>query len=404
MILLPNGCSCSNISVHPRNWKTKKASLKIKWYIFYRFYDPMFKDDPKYKGNKLVVLKGIDKYTDLEQRQQVVQAMLDNELELLTKFAYNPITGEKTIPQEVEYIIDPCTPFLPALRKATENLSVADSTMIELDMVIRCIEGPAKQIRIDTLAIKDITRKHIRRLLDQCKRVHDHWSAHKFNRYRSCLMILFSELQELEATEIDPVTKVKKQKTTKRLREVLTDEQRVKINAYLKPRFYTFWRLIQIFFHSGGREAEMLQLKVKDVNLKNQTYKLLIKKGKQQEKLKTIKDSVLPLWTELIEKADPEYYVFSEGLVPGPKTIRREQITRRWKQHVKDKLGVTADFYALKHLNTTAVVKVMSKREKALQIAASLNSHESTAMVKNIYDVEAEQSEHEILKSVNNEF
>jgi hypothetical protein len=41
-----NGCSRSDISVTPQNWKTKKASLKYPWKIHYRFYDPACKGAP----------------------------------------------------------------------------------------------------------------------------------------------------------------------------------------------------------------------------------------------------------------------------------------------------------------------------------------------------------------------
>ena len=37
---LINGCSRTEIAVYPKNWNTKKASLKKAWYIWYRFFDP----------------------------------------------------------------------------------------------------------------------------------------------------------------------------------------------------------------------------------------------------------------------------------------------------------------------------------------------------------------------------
>jgi hypothetical protein len=45
--MLLNECWMSPVSVFPANWNTNRASLKVKWYFSFRFYDPAFKDDPK---------------------------------------------------------------------------------------------------------------------------------------------------------------------------------------------------------------------------------------------------------------------------------------------------------------------------------------------------------------------
>ena len=71
----------------------------------------------------------------------------------------------------------------------------------------------------------------------------------------------------------------------------------------------------------------------------------------------------------------PEDYVFSKGLKPGSGQIRADQITRRWRRHVKGKvekggLGVTADFYSLKHLNLDETAAVLDSKD-----ASAMASH-----------------------------
>jgi len=56
-----------------------------------------------------------------------------------------------------------------------------------------------------------VRRKHIKLILNDCGT-----TPHKFNKYRSYLMILFNELIELEATDQDPASGLKKQKTVKK--------------------------------------------------------------------------------------------------------------------------------------------------------------------------------------------
>jgi hypothetical protein len=98
-------------------------------------------------------------------------------------------------------------------------------------------------------------------------------------------------------------------------------------------------------------------------------------------------------------------YLFSRRQKPGLTIINEEQISRRWLERIKHKpeLGnVTADFYALKHLNSTETRTIAGA-----QAAAAQNSHKSEAMVVNIYDVHREErklEELDRLKAVNNPF
>jgi hypothetical protein len=39
MTILPNGCKCSALTVHPKNWNKKGAKTDTPWWITYRFYD-----------------------------------------------------------------------------------------------------------------------------------------------------------------------------------------------------------------------------------------------------------------------------------------------------------------------------------------------------------------------------
>jgi len=42
MIILPLSCTCSDLKVYPKNWMSAKVSIKKDWYVYYRFYDPVF--------------------------------------------------------------------------------------------------------------------------------------------------------------------------------------------------------------------------------------------------------------------------------------------------------------------------------------------------------------------------
>jgi hypothetical protein len=62
-------------------------------------------------------------------------------------------------------------------------------------------------------------------------------------------------------------------------------------------------------------------------------------------------------------------------------------------------LGITADLYALKHANTTEMVDVTGSA-----VAALLNSHKSTAMVQQVYDVKRDRRIEDAVRAASNEY
>ncbi len=401
MIALPNGCYCSDIKVHPKNWEKGGAtSIKEDWYIHYRFYDPQFQDGKGKIKPLQRIIKGMNVFKTLAERRRSTEILLENELHLLKERGFNPRTKTYLVPLDTEYEIQPSTYFIQALIKASEKMNVVGNTKLDLRSVIKYTEIAAKQLKIDFLPVSAVKRKHIKLILDHLPKVKERWSANTFNYYRAHLSILFNELIEYDAVEFNPVKDIKKQKHTHTIRKVLSVDERKKINDHLKATNYNFWRFMQIFFHSGGRESELLRIQGRDVDLTNQQFKVIIKKGNQsKETLKTIKDIALPLWIEVMKGCKSNDYVFSKGLQPGPKPIRPEQITRRWLRHVKKPLQISADFYSLKHLNLDETAELLD-----ISAAAGMAGHTSPVITMKHYTIGEKNRQHVRLKSVNNKF
>ena len=53
-------------------------------------------------------------------------------------------------------------------------------------------------------------------------------------------------------------------------RATLTPDERQKVKEHLQPNHPSFYRYVQIFFHSGGRSTELLGMQGKDVDLDSQ--------------------------------------------------------------------------------------------------------------------------------------
>lgn len=402
MIVLPNGCRASGIKVSPANWKSNRATTKKPWRIFYRFYDPTNTDARGKVKPKLVEVKGMNRISDLKERQQVTQALIDNELDLLKNKGFNPWTNQTVAEEVINYEIDPDTPILPALKAAYSRLNKAESTMSDIRSVLKLTREAAEQLRLTGLKISEVKLRHIKMMLEHLLATRESFTGNRYNKMRSYLSILFRELKQCEAVTSNPLADLDKKKTVKTKREILTEKQRELVDTHLYNEQYNFWRVMHLFYHLGARETEFMAIQRCHVDLENQRVKVLVKKtGNNYEWVhKTIKTIVLHLWQEICSEAkNTTDFLFSRGLKPGIKRIRTDQITRRWRRHVKIKLGITADFYPLKHLNTTEMSEEYTDQE-----IAAMNSHKSTAMVVKIYDVRRTEKIHERIKGATNSF
>lgn len=405
MLQLPNNCTCSNPSVYPSNWKTGGPSLlKKDWYIQYYFRDPAFAH--RYKYGKQVRIKCMNGFTDLAQRREATRAILADEIHKLMDQGYNPITGSFIAPVEVNAVVNEMTPFIKALEAIMDKIDVSQKSKLCLKSVLKYVKSAVKTLSLDRMPIGEVRRKHIKIILDHLSNTKKKWSDNNFNHYRAHLGMLFNELLQYDAVEFNPVKDIRKKSHLPKLRNPLSRDQRRAVDLHLKKKGLTTFRLyMRLFFHSGIRNTEMLQLKGSDINLDTQKIRCVVKKGRQPKNVeKTIKNIAVRYWKLALRNCGPDDYVFSEGLKPGKVPITRPQITRRWEVHVKAPkakggLGIKEDFYSLKHSNTTEVVDFAGEQE-----AAAFNSHSSTAMVIKIYDTKNNQRQHEKLKAVNNEF
>lgn len=397
-------CSYSEIWVHPENWKTltSQKSLKLDWYVECKFYDPLFKE--KYpKG--FPFRKKLNRFKTLDERKAVIQTWLKEIPILIEEKGFNPITKKfmieplKEVRPELDSIC-PETPFLIALELAYQNIDVAKSSKDDIRLILVHIKKSAIELRYDEICISEIKRKHFRFIIDNLERKDGKFSAHKFNKYRTYLSILYNELLDYEAVDSNIIKDIRKKAAIKNIRETLNEEERRKVNDHLKAHHPSFWLFMVIFFHSGGRITELMSVKISDVDLINQKYKVLVKKGKQYTWVeRIIKDIALPYWQKSLFGGKKTDFVFSVGLMPGEKQIRTDQIRRRWKTHVKEKLNITADFYSLKHLNLDETVAQLSMND-----AMRMGNFKSTKMLEQHYAVGEKDRQFDRLKTLNNKF
>lgn len=393
-ILLPNRCEMSTPSVNPSNWKTGgKALINKNWRVQYYFFDPNFKD--KYPSGKLIVVKGMNQFKDLNDRKDATQSIIDDELYQNQK-GYNPILNRYTEVANLDSELNEHLPFIEAFKIAAKRLECSDKHRKEIVIAINRISRAADKLKYGNITISQLKRRELKRILETCN-----LSDNYFNKYKTYISRLFIELVEYECCETNLTRDIRRRKITKTEREVLSPEHYYAVLKYLKNYYYEFYRYTMIFSYSGARSEELFRLQVKDVDLKNQEFKVLIKKGSQyKEVTKVIIKDAIPFWREVLRGAKQNDYVFSKGLVPGVNKILSNQITKRWYRLVKksnnifdregNQITVTADFYAFKHAFLDSLPE-----ETARKIA-----HHTNSKTTSIYRVNQEKRDREALKQI----
>lgn len=386
MLLLPNGCKCSKLSVFPTEWETDSVSTEIDWRIQYYFYDS--------DGNrKRVIIKGMNHIKEVKQRSALTKGMKENE-EANLKRGYNPILNAIIAPPETGDI-DTSTPFILALKKAHERLKLSAPSMESIKSAIKYIEIAAGKLGYINIEVSKITRKYIVRILDECN-----LSPQSYNHYRAYLMQLFTELIILEATETNPVDRyIKKKDVEENIKELFTEDERKAILKFYRNDKY-FTRFLQIFFHSGSREIELPRIKTEKVNLEKSYFKIkVLKRKKIVEEKRVIKKIVHHYWVEAVNECKQGDYIFGTGLKPGTVPCTRDWITKKWQADVKKGLGINKNLYWLKHTNLDETAAILDA-----EAAAKQAGHKSTVITLKHYLLNEEERQRERLREVNNKF
>lgn len=410
-----SGCTRSGVVVTPANWKTAKASIKRPWRISYRYYDPAFKAIQGLWGKQFSVT-GMNDAHDLASRQEATQTVLDYLLDRMDRLGFNPITGKFMAPQrrpDTDKLTEE-TPLIRALELGLTHVEADPKTIGDIASVVGFFARSAEKIGLDQSPVGTVKVIHVVDILNGCgqltktvkgKEEAKVWNDNQYNYFRKYLGIIFSALKRLEIIDANPMANIPKKEFIEEpdhVRRVLTPDERKVILPILQKK-KAFWRFVNIFKPSGTRIAELCRVQGKHIDLDNQRYRVLIKKRRKKRWVwKTIPDLTLPLWREAVAGCGMEQYVFSKWLKPGDKKIDPRLITKRWKRLVKDKLGIDADLYSLKHLYDTEIIDEVMAEEKARQLAlktvAAINDHTSGKMVDEVYDVGKEARRHEAAK------
>lgn len=376
------GCSYTELWVSPANWqKATKKDLDKDWYVQCIFFDPRY--EKKYpKG--FPYRKKANKPQTIEERKALISFLLKNIPQQFNN-GYNPITKKyMNLRDEGLY---PDLLFIEAFKRALEIKSGAKSHLYNIKRAIERLEEASEALGMQYIKVKDLRRVDLKIMLDYLQLPDKYYN--KFVIYFSSL---YRVLIEYECCESNITRDIYPKKTFKEPRLVLEKNELEKVKEHLKDTYPNFYRYMMIFLYSGARNTELFRLQRKDVDLDKQEFVILLEKGGQYKRCtKVILSPALEYWREVCEECQsPDDYLFALNFVPSKKMGNKEIVTRFWKRNVKDKLGIEADFYSLKHYMLDNL-----DSDTAMLLASHTNKN-TTA----IYQVNKAKKDREMLKQL----
>ncbi len=331
------------------NWtqpklKTYPPDSDKEWYVWFRFNG----------GNPIRVKDGLNKILDLEERKFEGLA-LAKAIEIRLKKGWIPESKLYQRNSEVKMSVLDAIDF--ALDKKKPNLS--PKSILDYGSTIRFFKDFIIRQKISRMLVTSIERHHIKLFLDEMQSQRN-WAPKSYNKNLGFIKSLFSELVEWEIIKTNPAREIRNKKELKTFANLpLTDEEHKIVFNHIKKENFGFYVYCSFIYYCGIRPYELLQLKVKHLNLDNNLIEV------PGHISKTDNDCQVPLLGNLPELlkefnlSNRENFIFgnskpygcrnSNMMQPNPYMHKREYPTRLWESYVKKTLKIDKNLYSLKH-------------------------------------------------------
>lgn len=199
------------------------------------------------------------------------------------------------------------------------------------------------------------------------------------------LSALFQVWVDMEFIGRNPFKKVKKlQRVQSNVNEPFTNDEITRITKHLlgseRPdliRLFLFWCHE---YYLTLRTSEVLSLQKVNYQLENGIVLVYGTQAKNNKsKPVAIPKQFYAIIKELhLDEVNDTDYIFSNGLMPGKKLCRLDEVTTLWREEIKQGLGIDKNMYGIKH---TAAIKMDESGTPVRQIQEHLR-HSSLQMTE----------------------
>jgi integrase len=231
------------------------------------------------------------------------------------------------------------------------------------------------------LLVTEMKRRDYKELLEAVTN-----SPGSFNKYRSMLSGLISELVEWDIIEYNPIRDIKtKQEQKTFAHRPPTKDERVLIVNRLKQN-PEYFRFVALVYGCGIRPKEISRIRIKHLHKQESIFRL----SKEVTKTGNERDVIIPNWVmNLLAEMNlhnftGETFLFSKNFLPGTKQLPVNKSHQEWKKLVKEGLGIDVNLYSLKKLSGDDMVKLQRQEGvmNLLQLPQMQFGHENKEMTE----------------------
>ena len=223
--------------------------------------------------------------------------------------------------------------------------------------------------------------------------------SHSINRKIACLRSFYKFLMKQEVVSKDPMLKIRVLKSKKKLPNFVKEGDMVKLlDTVSFEDSFEGWRdklILELFYSTGIRLSELIQLRESQIDLKSFTIKVLGKRNKQRiipfpSSLVTI-INIYRHWREKeVAQAKPEYlFVTDKGVQCYPVMVYRvvKKYLDEYTTSEKRSPHVLRHSYATHLLNKGAEINAVKELLGHSSLAATqVYTHNSMEKIKKAFD------------------
>lgn len=175
--------------------------------------------------------------------------------------------------------------------------------------------------------------------------VKEGYSGRGFNNLIILNRILFNMLEERELILKNPLKKVPQHPESQNSHRAFSKEQKEQLKEYMLKHDPLLWNFVKFIYHPWIRPAEILQLKVSDIDLERRTIMIWGGVAKNRMQIPVdIPDSFIDEVKGMkLHRYPAESYLFGYQFMICPKPYSRNRVSKRHSEILK-KLGYQKGF------------------------------------------------------------
>ncbi|MBR4243192.1 MAG: site-specific integrase [Bacteroidaceae bacterium] len=334
----------------PHFVKTAKSA-----YVYYYVLDPV---SVAAGCPKLVRLKKKFGYIKNRKEQRDAALRFCNEIGLKLRRGWNPLV-ESSGSKGLALWSDVSAKYLAYIQKKQEDGAMRIDSLENYRSRMKRIDDFNKTLPVPLTYAYQFDRVFVEEYLDYCYIDHGCSPATR-NNYLSWLQSLSGWLIGHGYIAKDPTVGIEKLREPEKERKPLSDSAMAKLQAYLAANDRPFLLACMVHYYTLVRPKEMSYIRLKDINVKEQTLFISREVSKNHKDGKvTLPAVVLKMMLELgVFNAPSTYYLFGHEFLPSAERGTAKQYRDRWAK-VRKALGFPKSykFYSLKDTGITDTVE-----------------------------------------------